>query len=356
MKAFILAGGFATRLWPLTEHRAKPLLPLAGKPILSHLVEKIPAEIPVTVSTNAVFAEGFSTWKRGMNRANLEIVVEDTKKDDHKLGALGATAKWISETGLTEDLLLLTGDNYLGFSMEDFLVAYRPGTPLLAAYDIKDRAKASVFGTVILKASSSGMGPPSPTLPPMGEGRSETINKKINSPLPPRGRAGVGVGAVLAFEEKPAQAKTSLVSTGCSIIPKGCLSVLLDFAKSHPDNVGGIFEEFLRRGIPVECFTFTEPWLDIGSFPAYLEAHRLLVSGPPIVHPESRVEGSTLKGSIVVGARSKVIDSTLADTMIFDDCILEDCVLRDCIMDEGCVLKGVDLNGKMLRAGTWLEP
>ncbi|MEK7217912.1 MAG: NDP-sugar synthase, partial [Patescibacteria group bacterium] len=48
MQAFLLAGGFATRLWPLTEKRAKPLLPLAGKPIITHLLENIPEGIPVT--------------------------------------------------------------------------------------------------------------------------------------------------------------------------------------------------------------------------------------------------------------------------------------------------------------------
>ena len=79
MKAFILAGGFATRLWPLTEKRAKPLLPLAGIPLLTHLVEKIPAGIPITVSTNAVFAEDFEKWKKAMSdkRLAISILIED---------------------------------------------------------------------------------------------------------------------------------------------------------------------------------------------------------------------------------------------------------------------------------------
>ena len=82
MRAFILAGGFATRLWPLTEKRAKPLLPLRGKPILTHLVEKIPADLPVTVSTNAAFEDAFEEWRRDLGRSETEIVVEGTKHDD----------------------------------------------------------------------------------------------------------------------------------------------------------------------------------------------------------------------------------------------------------------------------------
>ena len=62
MQCFILAGGFATRLWPLTEKQAKPLLPIAGKPILTHLIEKIPDDLPITVSTNAAFQGGFKEW------------------------------------------------------------------------------------------------------------------------------------------------------------------------------------------------------------------------------------------------------------------------------------------------------
>src|SRR3990167_4444498 len=150
MHAFILAGGFATRLWPLTEQRAKPLLPLAGKPILTHLVEGIPADITVTVSTNTAFAHGFAEWKKTLGRENVRILVEKTTSDAEKLGALGAVAQWVAVDAIDEDVLLLTGDNYLGFPMQRLLDAYHPGTAILAAYDIGDRARASAFGTVVI--------------------------------------------------------------------------------------------------------------------------------------------------------------------------------------------------------------
>ncbi len=75
MKAFILAGGFATRLWPLTEKRAKPLLPLAGVPLVEHLVRDIPEDIPVTISTNAVFKEDFENWAMQYDRSNITILI-----------------------------------------------------------------------------------------------------------------------------------------------------------------------------------------------------------------------------------------------------------------------------------------
>src|SRR3989344_4686281 len=141
MKAFVLAGGFATRLWPLTEKRAKPLLPLAGKPLLTHLVEKIPKDMQITVSTNAVFAKDFEMWREGCHAERrrsmtggkspfasaqgdtVKILIEDTGHEGEKLGALGAVAKWVTEQKIDDNILLLAGDNYIGFQMQEFLDA-----------------------------------------------------------------------------------------------------------------------------------------------------------------------------------------------------------------------------------------
>lgn len=315
MHAFILAGGFATRLWPLTERRAKPLLPLAGRPLLTHIVEQIPAGIPITVSTNAAFARSFEEWRTTISRTDVVVRIEHTRSDDEKLGTLGATAQWMSEDGIDDDILLLTGDNYFGFQMNTFIDRFAANT-LVAAYDIGERSKASAFGTIVLA----------------DDGRTAA-----------------------AFEEKPREPRSSLVSTGCSILPRSVLPDLLAFAKIKPDNVGGIFEELLRLGRTVSVFTFNEPWFDIGSFEAYLAATRTLV-GERVLHaPDAVLTDCVCTGSVVMGEGSAATRSELRDTVIFGRCVIEDCIIENCVIDDGCVLKGIDLSGKMLRAGTRLE-
>jgi glucose-1-phosphate thymidylyltransferase len=317
MQCFILAGGFATRLWPLTEKRAKPLLPVAGKPLITHLVEALPADMAVTVSTNAAFETGFRAWLETLGTRDVELVVERTRSDQEKLGALGAIALWIETAHIDDDLLILTGDNYLGFRMADFLAAY-DGQALLAAHDIRDLQKASAFGTVVTG---------------MQTGRT---------------------AAVTSFEEKPVQPKSTLVSAGCVILPKHALPVLVEFARKSPDNLGGIFEELLRQGEPVACYPFTEAWIDIGSFATYLEAHRLLLGGKAVMADGSGVQRTELRGSVSVAKGCRIEGSELQDCMIFEGNTITDCTLRDCVIDENCVLRGVDLSGKMIRAGTHL--
>jgi glucose-1-phosphate thymidylyltransferase len=345
MKAFVLAGGFATRLWPLTEKRAKPLLPLAGVPLLTHLVEKIPRGIPVTVSTNQVFAEEFEKWRAmlrdgpprhaeehrsgatmrleargGPPQHDANILIEDAGNEDEKLGALGALAKWITEERIDDDVLLLAGDNYVGFSVEAFIKRFT-GKPLLAACDIRDREKAKKFGIVMTE----------------------------NEPLPT-----AGTYRVTGFQEKPESPQSTLVSTGCYVLPVDSLNELVTYAKQKPDNIGGVFEHFLAVGMEVHCASFAGPWFDIGSFEAYLEATSALVSEHVLFGEGALQRECTFSGSVVFGRNSKAARSTLTDVVLFEDCEIEDCVLEHCVIDNGCVLRGVELSGKMLREGTEL--
>lgn len=316
MHVFILAGGYATRLWPLTEHRAKPLLPLAGKPLLTHIVESLPKDLPVTVSTNATLEDMFLLWKHTIDHPKMDILIEKTKNDDDKLGALGATAQWIERKKIEDDILVLTGDNYFGFSFELFFEETKAGHPTIAAFDIEDRLRASRFGVVTIDAKSK---------------------------------------QVLSFEEKPDHPRSTLVSTGCFYIPRQFLNVVLEYAEKKPDDIGGIFEEFLRRGIHTHCFTFHDPWFDIGSFEAYLEATRLLVGPEPLIDPTATVERVSIEGSVVIGPGCRVTGGMLHDTVLFENCVLEDCVLRECILDDGCRLSRLDLSRQMVRSNTVLE-
>lgn len=318
MRAFILAGGFATRLWPLTERRAKPLLPLQGKPLVSYTIEQIPSDIEVSLSTNAVFKEDFLAWSKGFKRG-VDIIIEDAGHEGEKLGALGAVARWIETEKIDDDILLLAGDNYVGTDMGKFLTFFQ-GNPLIAGHNIGDHEAARQFGTIILEPGDGTL-------------------KRVRS-----------------FEEKPLHPKSTIVSTGWWVLPKSSLPVLQSFARSHPDNVGGIFEEFLKRGRPVDCFVFQEIWKDIGSFESYLALHRELVGERVIAHASATIDSaSVLRGSVDLGAEVKIERSTLTDCIVFGDTLIQDSVLKRCIIDTGSKLSGIDLHDQMIRAKTVLN-
>ena len=288
---------------------------------LTHLAHKIPPGIPLTVSTNAVFADDMRAWAKGLSGHTIEIIIEDADHADRKLGALGATAKWIQENSIKEDILLLAGDNYVGFDVSRLTRAFR-NNPLIAAYDIQQKELAKPFGTIIVSDVTDG----------------------------------TGLRKIEHFEEKPEHPKSSFVSTGCCVLPSSTLPIVLEYAKAHPDNIGGIFEEFLRRGTQVDCMVFTEPWKDIGSFRSYMDIHKQLLGDRHMLDQSASVDKETiLQDGIALGPEVKVMKSTLKNCILFGKSRIEDCVLEECIIDEDCDLRGIDLTGKMLRAGTVLR-
>ena len=125
MKAILLGAGYATRLYPLTKDRAKPLLEVAGKTITDHIVEKI-IEVPeideIIIVTNNKFANQFEEW---VEQANYDIkftVVNDgTLTNETRLGAIGDIQFVIDQLNVEDDLLILAGDNLFEFSLAEFV-------------------------------------------------------------------------------------------------------------------------------------------------------------------------------------------------------------------------------------------
>ncbi|MBN2096784.1 NDP-sugar synthase [Candidatus Peregrinibacteria bacterium] len=313
MKCIILAGGFATRLWPLTENKAKPLLHLKDRPIISHIAEGLPEDMEIIISTNAVFESEFKKWAKDYPHRPIKIFVEDSFDDEFKKGALGATAMVIGHEKLDEDLLLIAGDNYFGFKMKDFIDSYQ-NHPILAAYDIQNLDLAKRFGVVVSRD-----------------------------------------GQVVEFQEKPQEPKSTLVSTGCYIFPKENLTDIVDYAKEKNDDLGGIFEYLLKKGVAVNVFSFKEKWFDVGSFDGYLQANRELLDGQVIENGRVEKEDSKFKGGVYLGDRATIRNSTLENTVILKNCKIINCVLRNCIVDEGAELKNIDLSHKMIRQGSRIE-
>ena len=123
MKCLILAAGYATRLYPLTENFPKPLLEVGGKTILDWLVDDIETAGLVdefVVISNHKFAHHFEAW--AATKAMRVTVVDDgTDSNETRLGAVKDIQFAIDALGLDDDMLVIAGDNVLDFSLTQFM-------------------------------------------------------------------------------------------------------------------------------------------------------------------------------------------------------------------------------------------
>lgn len=123
MKCLILAAGYATRLYPLTENFPKPLLKVQGKTILDWLLEDINGAGIVNqyaVITNHKFANHFELWAAA-HSFPITVLDDGTETNETRLGAVRDIQFAIDALGMDEDLLVIAGDNLLNFSLQGFL-------------------------------------------------------------------------------------------------------------------------------------------------------------------------------------------------------------------------------------------
>lgn len=297
MKTIILAGGYATRLHPLTIDRPKPLLPVAGKPIIDYLFEKGPFPGVPIVSTNRRFTEQFEAWK-ARSPWSVELAIEETQEESEKLGTVGALAFLIDTLRIDEDLFVIGGDNIFEFSLEAFLSVYQ-GRPLVALYDVGDLDRV-------------------------------------------RDRYGVAIveeGAIVDFQEKPHRPRSTLASTACYVYPQQTLpliSVFLQQAESGQD-APGYFNEWLlkEQGMHIDPFVFKTGWYDIGDREAYIQANQ-------------HYSGY----DTYTGADVLIEDSTVRDSVILDGVVIRKSEISGCVIDQNSSLEGVCLEDCLVKAGS----
>ena len=123
MKCLILAAGYATRLYPLTENFPKPLLEVKGKAILDWLIDDIDGAGLVdeyVVISNHKFAHHFDEWAK-TKKQKITVVDDGTNTNETRLGAVKDIQYAIEKLGLDDDMLVIAGDNVLDFSLTKFI-------------------------------------------------------------------------------------------------------------------------------------------------------------------------------------------------------------------------------------------
>jgi len=244
MKVIILAAGYAIRLYPLTLTRAKPLLTVAGKPMIDYVLDNL-APIGgldrIYLVTNAKFAVQFQEWADHyrFTKAKLDFtIVNDGSTDDsNKLGAIGDLHFVLTREKVEDDIIVVAGDNLFSETLEDFGRFCRAKqSPVLGVYDVGDLAKMNRYGAVHIG----------------DEGR------------------------IISFEEKPPQTTTTLASAGLYYYPKATLPLIQEYiAQGNNADQPGRFVQWLFRRIPYYTWKVPGLWFDIGSKEALEEANRI---------------------------------------------------------------------------------
>ena len=153
MKCLILAAGYATRLYPLTQNFPKPLLKVGDKTILDWLVDDIDGADLVdeyVVISNHKFAHHFEDWAK-TKKQRITVVDDGTDSNETRLGAVKDIQFAIDSLSLDDDMLVIAGDNVLDFSLVKFIsYAKEKGTSCIMRYYEKTEKKLQKCGVVCI--------------------------------------------------------------------------------------------------------------------------------------------------------------------------------------------------------------
>ena len=244
MNVIILAAGYATRLYPLTLDKAKPLLEVAGRPMIEWVLANL-ADVPnlgtIYIVTNEKFANDFQAWaERYQDRQpalKLKIINDGSKSDDDKLGAIGDINFVITRENLAQsDLLIIAGDNLFNESLRGFVDYAKKTLATVGVHDIGDLDAIKKYGNITIDSNNS----------------------------------------ITHFQEKPEKPRSTLAALAVYYYSHEAVALLSTYlaAGNNPDQPGR-FVQWLYQRKPVKTFQIKGKWLDIGSKETLEEANEI---------------------------------------------------------------------------------
>ena len=234
LTAILLAGGYATRLYPLTQDTPKALLPLGKGVVLDAVVHSLEGVSGMTqrcLVTNHRFAEQFRAWQR-MRGQDIQMIDDGTDTVDTRLGAIRDLELARMQGGGRGDVLVVGTDNLFTWSLEEFVVfaqRHRPH-PSIALWEAPSIEAATQFGVVTRDQTSR----------------------------------------VTSFVEKSPQPPSREVALCVYYFPEAMCAQIQEFLDSggNADAPGYFIQWLVRRGT-VYGAMMQGAWYDIGTLEAY---------------------------------------------------------------------------------------
>ena len=247
MKQIILAAGYATRLYPLTENTPKPLLPVGNKLMIEHVIEgttAIGAIDHTYVVTNNKFAGQLTDWLAGYEHSHPDfrgtIINDNTTNNDDRLGAIGDLHLVLSQEDIHDDILVIAGDNLITGDLNEFgQYCGDSQDPVLGVYDVGSPEEAKKYGVVAIDEA----------------------------------------GKITSFEEKPNEPQSTLIGIALYYYPRSVIPQISQYLEegNNPDQPGRLIQ-WLYPHQPVQTALIPGQWLDIGSKDTLETANQLFTN------------------------------------------------------------------------------
>jgi glucose-1-phosphate thymidylyltransferase len=244
MKLIILAAGYATRLYPLTLNQPKPLLPVAGKPMMEHVLDNIATIKSIDhayVVTNAKFARHFEDWAGTYHRPDLHFsftIVNDNSTDDtNKLGAIGDMNLVLTKYDVNDDIIVIGGDNLFSNDLSEFgAYCKEKSAPVTGVYDVGDLEAIKKYNSIEIDENNR----------------------------------------ITYFEEKPQVPRSTLTGIALYYYPKATLPLIYQYIAegNNPDQPGRLVQWLYTRA-PFYVWEVPGLWYDVGSIETLEEANRV---------------------------------------------------------------------------------
>jgi glucose-1-phosphate thymidylyltransferase len=250
MKAIILAAGYATRLYPLTEKCAKPLLPIHGRPMIDYLIdqaETLPDLDEIYVVSNHRFAAQFEDWAAGRRQQAqapvrvagiaagrtipITVIDDGTTNEEERLGAIGDIQHCIERCHIDDDLLVMAGDNLFTWRLFDAWQHFRTcGEDMILAQALASSEDAHRFAIAVVDQE----------------------------------------GHVQHLEEKPADPRSNLAVYAIYFYRRETVPLFNQYLEEGNDkDAPGHFPVWLYQRKPVRVYFFSGQCIDIGTPEAY---------------------------------------------------------------------------------------
>ena len=318
MEAIILAGGFGTRLRPLTYTRAKALLPILNKPMITYLIDSLPSEVDkVILAVNYRKDQIESYFKK--NNFGKEIIVND---EPEPLGTGGAVK--FAEKHITGAFLVLNADVICSLNLGD-MINFHKKNNAVSTISLWPVENVSEFGVVDIQYG----------------------------------------GNVVGFVEKPKpeDAPSDLINAGAYFLEPQILDYIEK--KRLVSMEKEIFPQIINDTGKFFGFEFEGYWVDVGRIKSYIDVHKFLlkkqniekITGDNCVI-NGRLTNSSIGDNVLIGKNSHIISSIVFnDTIIGRNVSLTDCVVGENakISDHSILINTVVGDNETVKQNSTLE-